>query len=172
MHDTETAPAGRSIVSTRTMDIVVAMALLGVSAIVIFDATRLGFGWQEGEGPQPGYFPFYIAVILGFASVVNLYHAVSKYDATENSSFVSSQGILRVLSVLLPAIAFVAGVQFIGIYVSAAIFIFVFMILIGRENPLMALAVSAGVPLALFLLFERWFLVPLPKGPLEAMLGY
>jgi hypothetical protein len=24
----------------------------------------------------------------------------------------------------------------------------------------------------LFFMFERWFLVPLPKGPLEAWLGY
>jgi len=28
------------------------------------------------------------------------------------------------------------------------------------------------VPFALFLLFEIWFLVPLPKGPLEEFLGY
>ena len=35
-----------------------------------------------------------------------------------------------------------------------------------------SLAVGIGVPLALFLMFERWFLVPLPKGPLEALLGF
>ena len=46
------------------------------------------------------------------------------------------------------------------------------MLVIGRENPFKALAVSVCVPLVLFMMFERWFLVPLPKGPLEAWLGF
>jgi hypothetical protein len=33
-------------------------------------------------------------------------------------------------------------------------------------------AVALGVPLAFFLVFERWFLVSLPKGPLEAFFGF
>jgi putative tricarboxylic transport membrane protein len=32
--------------------------------------------------------------------------------------------------------------------------------------------VGVGVPIALFLLFEVWFLVPLPKGPVEHLFGY
>ena len=59
-----------------------------------------------------------------------------------------------------------------GIYVASGLFIIAFMILIGRENPLKALGVGIAVPVALFLMFEKWFLVPLPKGPLEAWLGY
>jgi len=43
---------------------------------------------------------------------------------------------------------------------------------IGRY-PLWKLApVSVLVPLALFFMFEVWFLVPLRKGPLEAFFGY
>jgi hypothetical protein len=33
-------------------------------------------------------------------------------------------------------------------------------------------ALSVAVPVITFLIFEVWFLVPLPKGPLEAALGY
>jgi hypothetical protein len=74
--------------------------------------------------------------------------------------------------VLLPAFAYVALIQFLGIYVASAIFIAAFMVFVGGDNPLMAIAVGTGVPIALFFMFEKWFLVPLPKGPLEAMLGY
>ena len=76
------------------------------------------------------------------------------------------------LAVLIPSIVYVALIQYLGIYVASAIFILAFMVVIGRENPLKGLAVSAAVPVALFLMFEKWFLVPLPKGPLEAWLGY
>jgi hypothetical protein len=43
---------------------------------------------------------------------------------------------------------------------------------IGSHRWLTVAAVAVGVPVATFLIFERWFLVPMPKGPLETWLGY
>lgn len=179
MHEKDTEE-GRSLVSRRTMEVVVALLLLGGSSIVIFDSVRLGFGWQEGVGPAPGYFPFWVAVILGVSSLVILVTAVVRQSSDE--IFVSLQPFGRVLAVLLPALVYVAltgglslgpvTVPGLGIYVASAIFIFAFMLTVGRENVFKALGVSVAVPLALFFMFEKWFLVPLPKGPLEAMLGY
>ena len=158
----------------------VALLLLGACAIVIFDSTRLGFNWREGEGPAPGYFPFYVAVILGISSLINLVSALRGHGAGE--IFVSLRPFGRVLAVLLPSLCYVAligGVSLgsvevpaLGIYAASAIFIFAFMVVIGRENPLKALGVGIVIPVALFLMFEKWFLVPLPKGPIEAWLGF
>jgi putative tricarboxylic transport membrane protein len=86
--------------------------------------------------------------------------------------FVSLRPFGRVLAVLIPSFAFVWLIEHIGIYVASGVFIFLFMIIIGRENPFKAIGVSLLVPLVLFMMFERWFLVPLPKGPLEAWLGF
>jgi putative tricarboxylic transport membrane protein len=33
-------------------------------------------------------------------------------------------------------------------------------------------ALSVAVPLIAFFIFEKWFLVPMPKGPMEAWFGY
>ena len=170
MQKNEDADDGRSLLSNRTAEIIVALLLLGVCAVVIFDSTRLGFNWREGEGPAPGYFPFYIAVILGGASLVNLVSALRGHGAGE--IFVSARPFGRVLAVLVPSIVYVALIGYIGIYVASGIFIMLFMVVIGRQNPLKAVGVGAAVPLALFFMFEKWFLVPLPKGPLEAWLGY
>jgi hypothetical protein len=162
------------------MDILVAVLLLTVCGIVIFDSSRLGFNWREGEGPAPGYFPFYVAAILGISSLVNLVTALLGRGAGE--TFVSARPFGRVLAVLVPSVIYVAmigglsvgpiSVPGLGIYVASGLFIIAFMTLIGRENPLKALGVGIAVPLALFFMFEKWFLVPLPKGPLEAWLGY
>jgi putative tricarboxylic transport membrane protein len=179
MHENNTEE-GRALVSNRTMEIIVALLLLGGCAIVLYDSVRLGFGWQEGIGPAAGYFPFWIAVILGVSSIVILANAVLGHGSGE--VFVSLRPFGRVLAVLLPSLVYVAliggmsvgpvDVPGLGIYVASAIFIFAFMIAIGRENIFKSAGVAVLVPFALFMMFEKWFLVPLPKGPLEAMLGY
>jgi hypothetical protein len=180
MQQDDGADDSRPLASNRTMEIVVALLLLGGSAIVIHDSIRVGFGWREGEGPAPGYFPFWVAVILAVSSLVNLASALRGHGAGE--IFVSLRPFGRVLAVLVPSFVYVAlvgglslgpvGIPKLGIYVASAIFIFAFMVVIGRENPLKAVAVSVAVPVLLFLMFEKWFLVPLPKGLLEAWLGY
>jgi putative tricarboxylic transport membrane protein len=180
MQDNQDADEGWALLSNRTADVVVALLLLGACAVVIYDSMRLGFGWREGEGPAPGYFPFYIAVVLGVASIVNLIRALG--GSGKGEIFVALRPFGRVLAVLIPSIVYVAliggislGPVFVpalGIYVASAIFILAFMLVVGRENLLKALAVSVLVPVALFLMFEKWFLVPLPKGPFEAWLGY
>jgi hypothetical protein len=170
MQDKQGADDGRPLLSNRGAEIIVALLLLAGAAIVIVDANRIGFDWREGEGPAPGYFPFYVALILGIASVMNLLAALRGRGAGE--VFVSLRPFGRVLAVLIPSIVFVALIPYIGIYVAAAIFIVAFMLLVGRQNPIKAVGIGIAVPLALFFMFEKWFLVPLPKGPLEAWLGY
>ena len=172
MHEKGDAPEEASLTSNRVLEVVVALALLTVSAIIIYDSIRLGFGWVEGQGPAAGYFPFYIAAVLGIASLAILLKAVSGNSDELKESFVSRVAFGRVLTVLLPAIVYVAAIQFIGLYVASGLFIMIFMIAIGRESVLRSICVGMAVPLFFFVMFERWFLVPLPKGPLEAMLGF
>jgi putative tricarboxylic transport membrane protein len=155
------ADDSRSLLSNRTAEIVVALLLLGGCAIVIHDSVRLGFSWNEGEGPAPGYFPFYIAVILGASSLINLVAALRGHGAGE--IFVAARPFRRVLAVLIPSLVYVGLIQYLGIYLASAIFIAGFMVTVGREHPLKAVGVGLLVPLALFFMFERWFLVPLPK---------
>jgi putative tricarboxylic transport membrane protein len=159
---------GRPLLAHHTADIIMAVLLLGGASVVMYDSVRLGFGWQD-DGPAPGFFPFYIGLLLAIASVVNLSSAVARRSTSE--TFVSTKPALRVLTVLAPSIVYVALIGWIGIYAASALFIFGFMLTIGREGFIKALLVSLAVPAALFLMFERWFLVPLPKGPIEALLG-
>lgn len=170
MQNGEGANEGPTLATNRGMEIVVALALLGGAAIVIYDSVRIGFGWREGEGPAPGYYPFWVAIILGVSSLINLISALRGHGAGE--IFVSLRPFGRVMAVLVPSVIYVGLVGYIGIYAASAIFIFAFMIAVGRENPLKAAAIGVLVPVALFFMFEKWFLVPLPKGPLEAWLGY
>ncbi len=86
--------------------------------------------------------------------------------------FVSRDGVGPVLKMLLPATAAVVATQFLGLYVATALYMGLYMRWIGRHSWLAVAVMSLAFPVITFVIFERWFLVPMPKGPLEAWLGY
>lgn len=161
----------RPLVSYRTLDIAVAIFFLIVAAIVMTDSLRLGIAWKPAEGPQPGLFPFYIVVAMAIASLVNLAQALPHNPDGEKVA-TTIPGIKRMAAIFVPAVLFVLATNYIGIYVSAAIYIGTFMVFFGKFAVWKALAVSLGIAIVNFMMFEVWFLVPLPKGPLETALGY
>jgi hypothetical protein len=165
---------GRSLVSIRTMEIATAIVIIAFAAVVMIDNYELGAGW-DSSGPESGYFPFYVGVILfisGAAILINESVEVFKGRASEAGSFVEVGPFLQVLRIFVPMVIYVIGIIYIGIYVATAIFISAFMVWLGKYRVITAAAFGVGIAIALFLTFEVWFLVPLPKGPLEAMLGY
>jgi putative tricarboxylic transport membrane protein len=180
MHGSDHIEDSASVTSNRTMEIVTALLFLVVSATVGFGSMQIGAGWRD-DGPGPGFFPFYVALLMGFASIINLSAALRSPIAADDS-FVTRTALGRVLAVLIPSVLYVAAIGGVGhgsvaigglgIYVASFLFITGFMIFIGQEPAWKALLVATLVPLATFMLFERWFKVSLPKGPLEAWLGY
>jgi len=171
-HQSESSEPG--VVSVRTMEIVVAIVLIVLSAIVMQDSLRIGAGWAESEGPEAGYFPFYVGLIMGAASLVTLVRAVvlGKRKGEGDESFVSAHGLKQVLLVLIPVIVYVGVVAFLGIYVASAIYIALFMMYFGKYRFYSAFGLGILISVVMFLTFEMWFLVPLPKGPLEYALGF
>jgi putative tricarboxylic transport membrane protein len=168
MQESQQAADHRSIVSNRTMEIVVAALFLVVGGIVMMDSMRIGAGWIDG--PQAGYFPFRMGAVMSLASLVTLVQAV--IAGGRGKSFVDRHALKQVLLVLLPAAVYVAAVNVIGMYVSSAVFIAAFMMYMGHYKWHLSAAVGLSVAFVLFMMFEIWFLVPLPKGPVEDLLGF
>ena len=159
----------RGLVSIRAMEIAVGLLVFGFGAMLIVDALRLGNGWAS-DGPQAGYFPFYIGVILCGATAGTMLAALRK--SAPVTDFVERGQFKLVLAILLPTTAYVLVAAAVGIYASSALFIGGFMAWKGGYKPLKCAAVGLGVTVALFLMFEVWFQVPLPKGPIEALIGF
>ena len=156
--------------STRSMELVVAALFMLVGAVVMYDSWRIGAGWAF-DGPQAGYFPFYVGLIMFISSAITFgVHAFTK--APDLSNFVDRSALWLVLKVLIPTGVFVVLIGYLGLYVAAAIFITFFMCWLGRYSVVKALPVGIVIPIILFWMFEIAFLIPLPKGPLEAALGY
>jgi putative tricarboxylic transport membrane protein len=152
----------------RAAELVTASVLILLGGIVLFDAVRLGFGWGP-DGPRSGFFPFWLALIMVIVCGVIL--AQAAWHA-QRKSFVSREQLGPVLKVLWPATAAVALMHFVGLYVASGLYMGFYMRWVGRHSWVAVVAIALGIPIASFLIFEKWFLVPMPKGPLEQWLGY
>ena len=164
------APAG---ISTRTMEIVVAAFLLALGALVVYDSQRLGARWAS-DGPEAGYFPFYVGLIICISSIVIFAQALFGRASRSRTIFVEWQPLRRVLAILVPALMFVGAIQLIGLYVASAVYIAGFMMWLGKYGWPRSVLVGLMVSAVAFVTFEIWFQVPLYKGafnPLE-FLGY
>jgi hypothetical protein len=161
----------RDAISTRSMELAVALLFVAAGAVVIIDSLRVGITWAE-DGPRAGYFPFYIGCLLAFAGAFVAVQTILRWRALEGDTFVSKERLKPVFLMLLPTIGFVILIAWLGLYVAAFIYIAGFMLWQGKYGWLPTLIVSVGLPVVLFAVFELWFLVPLPKGPVEHLIGY
>ena len=159
---------GRAAARQKSAEIVVAALFFLLGALVIYDSVRLGSTWGA-DGPRPGYFPFYVGLIICLSSAINLLRAALS-RADKDKVFVEVGQLKMVLAVLVPTAAYVLLVTWIGIYVASMAFIGFFMRRLGKYPWWKVAAVSVATMVVFFLIFELWFKVPLPKGPVESFL--
>ncbi len=156
-------------VGNRWPELAVSAFLMIIALAVIADSVRVGTGWGE-DGPRSGYFPFYIGCALLLSSGAVLVGQLLRWRG-DKSMFAERGQLKLVVSVLVPMVVYVVGVFAIGIYFASAALIAYFMLRHGKYRWMPTAAVSIGVPVFFLLVFEKWFLVPLPKGPIERLLG-
>ena len=158
------------VVGTRSVDIVVYLTLIAFAALLAFDNWRTGMSW-EADGPQAGYFPFYLSIVLAAAC---LYGLISKLltESGPGDTFVTGEQFRRVMQVFVPTLLFCAFMQWLGLYVASFILITGFMWIVGRIALWKSLTTGLLFSVVMFVTFDIAFDVIMPKGPLEAAFGY
>jgi hypothetical protein len=170
--DDPTAPEADSpaVANTRSVDVIVSLLLLALAATLGYDNWRTGISW-DSTGPQPGYFPFYLSVILAGASLYGLGAAyLSRQEAAE--TFVTRAQLRRVMAVFVPTLLFCLVTQFLGLYVASFFLIAGFMRFVGKIALWKSLLTAFLFTAIMFVTFDIAFDVIMPKGPLEAAFGY
>lgn len=157
----------RSGPTHKTLEIGMALLIGMFGLVAIYGSLKAGINWGA-EGPRAGFFPFYVGAAIVGASAINLWRA----RRDDDGRLFATWGQLRqVMSVVVPTAIYVGSMPFIGLYVASMVFIAWFMRWLGGYRWLTTIAVAVGMPVLTYLVFERWFLVPLPKGPFEEWLG-
>ncbi|MFG1358551.1 tripartite tricarboxylate transporter TctB family protein [Xanthobacter pseudotagetidis] len=163
------AEPDRPLIGSRLVEAVVMALLIGLATVLGWDNVRTGISWQP-DGPEAGYFPFYLSVLLGLAALYGLGETLLKSAAGE--AFVTRAQFARVLQVFVPSVLFVAATQYLGIYVASFVLVAGFMRIVGGISWWKSLVTALVFALVIFLTFEVAFNVIMPKGPLEAALGF
>ena len=152
------------------MEMATAAVVFLLGAIAVIGAMELDYGWAE-DGPQAGYFPFRIGLIVMAAAVAIAVQGWYNRTALTREVFVDRAGGGGVLRFGLSILALVVLSLTLGMYVAMAAYLIIMMRWQGRHSWLASIAVPLLYTLATWLVFERWFLVPLLKGPVEVWLG-
>jgi ABC-type polysaccharide/polyol phosphate export permease len=161
--------ASPAVTSTRKVELVAYLVLLAVALLLGFDNWRSGAGWEK-DGPQSGYLPFYLCVLLGGASLFGFFSAL-RTSAGASATFVTRDQLRRVLQVFVPTFAFVALMQWLGLYVASFLLVAGFMRAVGRIALWKSLLTAFLFVLVMFATFDVAFDVIMPKGPIEALFG-
>jgi putative tricarboxylic transport membrane protein len=167
-----TAPEADSpaVADTRSVEIFVSLLLLALAVMLGYDNWRTGIAW-DSTGPQAGYFPFYLSVVLGGAS---LYGLVTTFLARKEASetFVTRAQLRRVMLVFVPTALFCLATQYLGLYVASFLLIAGFMRMVGKIALWKSLLTAFIFTALMFVTFDMAFDVIMPKGPLEAAFGH
>lgn len=162
-HSAETGPLQRPV------EMAVALATLMFGGLVLIGSLQVGIDWGV-EGPKPGFFPFYVSLFIIVGGLYNLWQALIHGNIKEGL-FSSWEQLRRVLSVVVPSTIYVVLVPWLGMYVSSILLIAVFMMWLGQYSVWKTLPIAVGVPVVVYIVFERYFQIALPKGPIEYWLG-
>ncbi len=160
-HDQSGGPAHR------TVEMGVAVACIVFGLITILGSMQVGVGW-DASGPRSGFFPFYLGIVIVLSSLVNLKNA---WGIDGEREFATWYQLKQVLAVIIPTAVYVFVLPYTGIYIASMVLIGGFMMWLGKYPLYKAILYGVGVPVAIYFMFEKWFLVPLPKGPIEYWLG-
>lgn len=159
----------RREIRTRVVELTLAALTFALGAVVAYESYRLGARWGS-DGPQAGYFPFYIGLIICVSSLVNFWRALfSATPGARERVFVEREALRRIFAVLIPAALYVVGIYLIGIYASSLLYVAAFMIWVGKYPWYKGAAVGGGVSVFLYFMFDVWFQVLLPRGAYDVL---
>jgi putative tricarboxylic transport membrane protein len=157
------------IARQRTVEVITLAVTLAFALLMAYDNWRTGISW-ESTGPQAGYFPFWVSVILGGACLWGLVAELRKWREPDEP-FVRRNQFKRVLQVFVPTLLYIPVTQWLGLYVASFLLIAGFMIFIGHLKAWKSLLTAFVFTALMFGTFEIAFDVIMPKGPLERLIG-
>jgi len=152
--------------SHRTVEIWVALVIALFGVITMVGSLEAGIDWGV-EGPKSGFFPFYVGLVIVISSTITLIEVLFHRS---NALFAEWGQLRQVLAVVIPTAIYVAVIPYIGIYIASVILIATFMRFLGHYNWVMSGVIGYAVSITAYWMFEKWFLVPLPKGPFDEVL--
>jgi putative tricarboxylic transport membrane protein len=116
------------------------------------------------DNPGPGFLPFLLGLALGGMSIALFIRNWKKKDSQPEVTRPEGRGWIKVSSIFLMLLLFTLFFEITGYIVNVFLFFLVLLRPIGRQKWSWSLSISIGAASISYILFERWLMLPLPRG--------
>lgn len=148
----------------RRADIYVGLFLMAIGLLVLGDSIRLGFGWGM-SGPEAGFFPFYMGLGIVICTFFIVLRGIRKLKKEGTGKpLIQKGGLTQILWVLIPAAGMVLLTEIIGLHLATVLYLAFYMGVVGKMNWGKVIPLSILIPLVVYVVFDKIFLIPLPEG--------
>jgi putative tricarboxylic transport membrane protein len=142
---------------------VTALVFLVSSFFIARESLRLRFYTELGPGP--GYFPFWLSILLALLAAAMLYQATFRCsDPLPADFFPTRSGYLRIAAVLGSFAFAIIAMDVLGFRLVMLSFFVFLLSALGRQNPLITALVALAGSFGAYQIFEGWLKIPLPIG--------
>lgn len=150
-----------------------AMMALFSAAVLI---ASLSMEYYSSIGPGPGFFSFWLSLILGLLSLIWIFQELRKArdDGQKTRIFPRGKDLVRELSVLASLIVMTVLMEILGFQIAMFAFLMYLLLGIGKAGKVTSLIIALVGSVGFFYVFTGWLDVQLPKSSLDflAAIGF
>jgi putative tricarboxylic transport membrane protein len=150
---------------------IAATCFIALSGYVV--VASIGMEYYTKLGPGPGFFPFWLGLIMGGLSIIWLIQLFMQSGKSKEVTFLpEKKGVLQIL-LILSALSATAVMDVIGFQLTMFLFVVFLLRVLGRSSLWTTLIIALVSSVGVFHLFGRYLDVQLPASSLAmlAMLG-
>lgn len=155
--------------TVRTAELVMAIVMGLASIGLMIKSADLHIGWIQHRGPGAGAWPFWLAagmLACCIATCIRWFFRITP-ESRNNDPFMNRDTV-RIVGTSAGAILFLlAATHFIGLYLALMLFLLFYIKYLGRHKWGLTIALTIGIPVFIFCLFEWALTIPLPKSITE-----
>lgn len=141
----------------------VTLALLLLGILLLWESYRLGPGWSP-SGPEPGLWPTMLTTVYMIGTVAVLIFIFARPD--ERPFFEVRQEVLDLVAVGIPIFVAILLIYWLGVFLTAAVYLAVFMFWYGRFSWYSSLGGGILLGTILWLLLREGFNISMPMSVL------
>lgn len=138
--------------------------LLMLVAGIVIAGISLGYGFGSIERPGPGLYPFFVGVSIAAFALLLL---ISVLRAQARVATLGREGAVRLVLLTASLSLWILAMPLLGYVVATLLATYAMCKIMGLEGWWRPIAVSAGTALFIYLLFDLWLYIDLPRGILE-----
>ena len=157
--------------TVRTAELLMSIVLIVASIGLMVKSAQNNIGWVPGRGPGAGAWPFALATIMLLASIaIFVRWCMGVTPESRNHEPYIDRDTIGIVAITVGALTFLIGAtHIIGIYLSLILFLLFYIKGVGRHGWGLSIALTIGIPVFVFALFEWALTIPLPKGYSEPL---